>query len=237
MDVVFPLVLMALFGLAFLSVLVMVPVLILQANRRAAERRAGLAAYAQAREWEYRAQDRALVDRFSGAPFGRGHDRQAVNVLLGRYDGRPFTAFDYHHVTGSGDERRSHDCSVVALNLGVVAPDLAVGPTTTLRRWVDALTGRDIPIGDRAFDDFFTVHSPSPEFARDVLLSDVRDVMRHHPTFAWRITGDSLLVIRPGGHAPGDVDGTLHVMGALLDRIPEHVWHRLAPEREREQER
>lgn len=234
MDLVFPLALMALFGIAFLGLFVLVPVLVLQANRRAAERRAGLAAYAEAREWEYRPQDPHLVGRFSGAPFGRGHNQQAVNVLLGRYDGRSFTAFDYHYVTGSGDERRSHTCSVTALHLGVVAPDLAVGPTTTLRRWVDALTGRDIPIGDQPFDDFFTVHSPSPDFARDVLLSDVRDVMRQHPTLAWRIAGDSLLVIRPGGHAPGDIDATLHVMGALLDRIPEHVWHRLDPRREQE---
>lgn len=231
MDVALPLLLFGLVGAVTLGLIALVPVLLVHAHRRAAERRAGLAAYAQAREWDYLPRDPALVHRFRGAPFGRGHSQQAVNVLLGRYDGRPFTAFDYHYVTGSGDDRRSHACSVIALNLGVAAPDLAVGPTTTLRRWVDALTGRDIPIGDAAFDDFFTVHSTAPEFARDVLLSDVRDVMRHHPTLAWRITGDSLLVIRPSGHGPGDVDATLQVMGALLDRVPERVWHRLDPER------
>lgn len=229
MDTVVPLLLFGLFGVVTIGVLVLVPVLLVQAHRRAAERRAGLAAYAQAREWEYVAQEPALVDRFRGAPFGRGHSRQALNVLRGRYDGRPFTAFDYSWATGSGEERRSHSCSVIALNLGVRAPDLAIGPTSTVRRWVDALTGRDIAIGDPAFDDFFTVHSPSPEFARDVLLSDVRDVMRHHPGLAWRITGDSLLVIRSTGHAPGEVDATLQVMGALLDRIPQHVWDRLDP--------
>lgn len=232
MDVVLPLLLFGLFGAVTVGVLVLVPVLLVQAHRRAAERRAGLAAYAHAREWEYRPEDPALVGRFRGAPFGRGHGQRAVNVLLGRYEGRPFTAYDYRYVTGGGDDRRSHECSVIALNLGVAAPDLAVGPTTTLRRWVDTLTGKDIPIGDPAFDDFFTVHSPSPEFARDVLLSDVRDVVRHHPSLAWRITGDSLLVIRPGGHRPGDVDATLQVMSALLDRVPEHVWSRLDPTRE-----
>lgn len=234
MDVLLPVLLIGFLGLAFLGVLVLVPVLLVQAHRRAVQRRAGLAAYAQAREWEYRVQDPSLVSRFRGAPFGRGHSRRALNVLLGRYEGRAFTAFDYHYATGSGDDRRSHGCSVVALNLGVTAPDLAVGPTTTLRRWVDTLTGRDIAIGDPPFDEFFTVHSPSPAFARDVLLSEVRDVMRHHPRLAWRITGDSLLVIRPAGHAAGDIDATLEVMGALLDRVPEHVWHRLDPQREQE---
>ncbi len=234
MDVALPLLLFGLVGAVTIGVIVLVPVLLVQAHRRAVERRAGLAAYAQAREWEYRSEDPALVGRFRGAPFGRGHSQRAVNVLLGRYDDRPFTAYDYRYVTGTGGERRSHACSVIALSLGVVAPDLAVGPTSTLRRWVDALTGRDILIGDPPFDDYFTVHSPSPEFARDVLLSDVRDVMRSHPSLAWRITGDSLLVIRPGGHTPGDVDTTLQVMGALVDRVPEHVWHRLDPRRDEE---
>lgn len=219
-----------LFGLllvVLVALVALVPVLIVVSARRTRERQQGLAAFAQAREWEYRPDDPALVGRFRGAPFESGRAGQARNVLLGTYDARPFTAFDYHYVTGSGDDRRTHTYSVVALNLGVAAPDLAVGPTTTIGRWVDALTGRDIEIGDPPFDAAFTVHSPSPEFARELLLSDVRDVMRHHPTLAWRITGDSLLVIRPGGYSPAEVDGLLGAMGALLDRVPARVWERL----------
>ncbi|AIY17621.1 hypothetical protein GUY44_06115 [Pimelobacter simplex] len=217
-------------GLVFVTVLALLVVGIVVGTKRAAERRQGLAAFAHSREWEYRPSDPALVDRFQGAPFGRGHGRHVSNVLIGQYDGRPFTAFDYQFTTGSGDDSSRHTYSVVALNLGVRAPDLAVGPTTTLRRWADSLTGRDIEIGDPAFDAAFTIHSPAPEFAADVLLSDVRDVMRHHPGLSWRITGDSLLMIRSGAHAPAEIDGKLQVMDALLDRIPDLVWERLRGE-------
>jgi len=217
-------------GLVFAAVLALLVVGIVVGTKRAAERRQGLAAFAHSREWEYRPYDPALVDRFQGAPFGRGHGRHASNVLIGQYDGRPFTAFDYQFTTGSGDDSSRHAYSVVALNLGVRAPDLAVGPTTTLRRWADSLTGRDIEIGDPAFDAAFTIHSPAPEFAADVLLSDVHDVMRHHPGLSWRITGDSLLMIRSGAHAPAEVDAKLQVMDALLDRIPDLVWERLRGE-------
>lgn len=226
MDVV----VLAFIGVVFVLVagmLVLVPVLVVTSARRARERQQGLAAFARSREWEYRPEDPALVGRFRGAPFERGRSRRATNVLLGRYESRAFTAFDYRYVSGSGEDSTTHTCSVIALNLGVTAPDLAVGPTTTLRRWVDALTGRDIEIGDPQFDAAFTVHSPSPEFARELLLSDVRDVLRHHPALSWRITGDSLLVIRSGGYSPGDVDGLLGAMGALLDRVPARVWERL----------
>jgi len=229
MDVA-PLALVAVFGLVFVALAALLVVAVVTSTRRAAARRQGIAAFAHDREWEYRPFEPGLVDRFRGAPFGRGHARQAANVLLGRYDGRPFTAFDYHHTTGSGDSSTRHVHSVVALSLGVQAPHLAVGPTTTLRRWVDSLTGRDIEIGDPAFDAAFTIHSPAPDFAADVLLSDVRDVMRAHPGLSWRITGDSLLMIRSGAHAPAEIDGRLAVMGALLDRIPERVWERLRGE-------
>jgi len=217
----------------FAALVALVVVAIVNSAKRAAERRQGLAGLAHAREWEYRPSDPALVDRFTGAPFGRGRARQATNVLIGRFDGRPFTAFDYHYTTGTGEDSSRHSHSVLALNLGVPAPDLAVGPTSTVRRWVDSLTGRDIEIGDPAFDAAYTIHSPAPEFTADVLLSDVREVMRHHPALSWRITGDSLLVIRSGEHTPAEIDAKLHVMDALLDRIPERVWERLRGEQAR----
>ena len=220
----------ALFGLVFVTVVVLLVLAVVAGSKRAAARRQGLAGMAYQREWEYRPDDPALVDRFDGAPFGRGRARRATNVLIGRHDGRPFTAFDYHHTTGSGDSASHHVHSVLALNLGVQAPPLAVGPTTMVGRWMDSLTGRDIEIGDPAFDAFFTVHSPAPEFAVDVLLSDVRVVMQQHPNIAWRIAGDSLLVIRAGEHSPAEIDAKLHMMDALLDRIPERVWDRLRAE-------
>ncbi|TQK70934.1 hypothetical protein [Nocardioides sp. SLBN-35] len=223
----------AVFGLVFVAVIVLLVLGVSAGMKRAAERRQGLAGLAWAREWEYRPNDPGLVDRFTGAPFGSGHSRQAVNVLIGRHDGRPFTAFDYHHTTGSGDSTSRHVHSVLAINLGVQAPPLSVGPTTMVGRWISSLSGSDIEIGDPAFDAYFTVRSPVRDFAVDVLLSDVREVMQHHPNVAWRITGDSLLVIRAGEHTPAEVDAKLHLMDALLDRIPERVWERLRGEQAR----
>ncbi|TNM39584.1 hypothetical protein FHP29_11930 [Nocardioides albidus] len=228
-----PLFMIVIFAIVLGGILVLFPIAIVTSYRKAAERREGLARFAHQREWEFRADDRALVDRFTGAPFGRGSGRYATNVIIGDHDGRPFTAFDYQYASTRGESNNQHFYSVVALNLGVQAPDLSVGPTTLLSGWVDGLTGRDIEIGDPAFDAHFTVHSPAPEFAADVLLSDVREVMRHHPGEAWRITGDSLLVIRSGRHVPADIDARLHMMDALLDRVPDRVWDRLRGEQPR----
>lgn len=206
----------------------------IQAQKRAAARRAALAGYASHREWEYRQSDSSLVNRFAGAPFDRGYSRSANNVFLGRHDGRDFVAFDYEYVTssGSGKNRSSehHHYSVVAMNLGLATPGMAVGPTGTFGKLINAVTGRDVQIGNPAFDEVFTVTSPSPEFAVDVLSPDVVQVLMHHPDLAWRLEGESMLVIRGGQHSPQEIEAKLHFMDAVLDRIPEHVRSRLLGE-------
>jgi hypothetical protein len=214
---------------------VLVVLLAVRASRRAEERRAGLAGYAAHREWEYRAEDPSLVSRFTSAPFGRGSSRRATNVLLGRHDGRSFVAFDYSFVTSSssGDTTSSttHRYSVLALHVGRSVPALSVAPSGTMSRLFNALTNSDIPVGDPEFDRAFTVKSPVPEFARDVLHPGMLEVLRHHPDLAWRLEGDSMLVLRPGEHGPQEVEAKLHFMDAVLDRIPQRVWDRLGGER------
>ena len=226
-----------LFGLMTAGLIALVVVVAVAGQRRARERQQGLAGFAHHKEWEYRPSDPSLVSPFQGAPFGRGHGRSATNVLLGHHDGRPFVAFDYRYTTtsGSGDSRSSstYTHSVVALNLGAPTPGLSVAPTSTFGRLVNAVTGRDIPVGDPAFDEAFTVTSHSPEFARDVLHPGIREVARHHPDLAWRFEHDSLVVIRSGEHSPHEVESKLHFMDAILDRLPPHVRDRLRGEQPR----
>jgi hypothetical protein len=231
MEAVVVLLVMLLFGAGFVALVVF---LIVRAAKQAQERREGMAAYAAHREWEYAGTDPSLVARFGGAPFGRGFAGTASNVLRGTHDERAFVAFDYSYrdTTGVGQDRRTHTYrfSVVALHLGVRTPGLSVAPTGFFGRLVNAVTGRDIPIGVPSFDEAFTVTTPSPEFARDVLHPGILEVQQHHPDLAWRLDGDSMLVIRNGQQTPQEIEAKLHFMDAVLDRIPAHVWDRLRGE-------
>lgn len=217
------------FGTPVVLVVVLIVLLVRASERRRQQRAAAIGGWAVGRDWEYRPSDAALVDRFAGAPFGRGHARSATNVVLGRHDGRPFVAFDYRYTTGSGEDSTRHLLSVLAMNLGATTPGLSVAPTGTFGRLVNAVTGRDIPIGVPGFDEAFTVTSPSQEFARDVLQPAVLDVVRRRPDLAWRFEGDSMLVLRSGEHSPAEVEDKLLFMDAVIDRIPPHVWDRLSP--------
>lgn len=239
MDRILPLVL----GLLCLGLPVLLIVgLVLAARatrRRRLERQAMLASWAAHREWEYRPSDPALVTRFDGPPFGTGDRPTASNVVLGRHAGRPFTAFDYSYTTTShttdadGHSHSStstHRYAVVALHLGLTAPPLAVGPSSTMKRFWNKLTRSDIDVGDPAFDREFLVRSTSPEFARDVLSPDVIALQWQNPAFSWRFAGDSMLVVRAGEQDPGEVEAKLAFMHALLERVPQRVWDRLRGE-------
>lgn len=223
-------------GLLCTAVPVALVVLLVVVAQRTAERRrqriAAIAGWARQREWEYRPEDPSLVTRFEGPPFGTGRRRTASNVVLGRHEGRPFTAFDYSYTTTSTDSdghssTTVHRYGVVAMHLGVTAPPLAVGPSSTMKRFWDKFTRSDIPVGDPVFDHEFLVRCAAPEFARDVLTPEILALQWHYRGLAWRFTGDSMLVVRPGNQEPPEVEAKLAFMDALLDRIPPHVWDRL----------
>jgi len=89
------------------------------------QRGTDVAAFAQQREWEYRAADPSLLDRFHGKPFKYGR-KKAEHVLLGQYDGRPFVAFDLQvdtsTVIGAHAAGGLRWSSVTALDLGAAPP-------------------------------------------------------------------------------------------------------------------
>lgn len=203
---------------------------ILAAVRHQKQRVAGLQGLARQREWRFTADGRGLESRFPGDPFGRGGRRHATNVVEGRYEGRPFLAFDYSYVTRSGDHSTTHSFSVVTMHLGQLgcpAPMLQVSPQGSLGRFFSGLFGTDFQVGAPGFDEAFHVRTDSPQFALDVLHPGLTAMLGTYQDRAWRLQGDSLLMFRSGRHTPQEIDAVLWSMKAILDQVPGQVWGRL----------
>jgi hypothetical protein len=210
--------------LLFVVALALVVFGVIQAKKR----REAMAAYAASRGWRYATHDQSLVNRFQGSPFGRGHGRAASNVIYGEHDGRAMVAFDYQYTTtsGSGKDRKSttHHCSVLALSMGVTMPALSVQPEGIFGRVIGRLTNTDIELESEDFNRAFTVRCPSRKFAFDILHPQMIETLMQWPDLGWRFERDSMLVIRNGRHSIEEVDAKIHVMDAIIDRIPEFVW-------------
>lgn len=218
--------------LVILGVLVVMTVV----NRVLAERRKrALTAFAAERELTYEARDPSLVDRFRGQPFGRGYGRRATNVVHGRHEGRTVVAFDYHYrvrTSGGSNGGRgssSHTYSVIAMHLGMLVPDLSVSPTGVLGRLVDHLTDRDVEVGVPDLDRDFTIVTPDPQFAAELLTPEVAALMARNKHVAWRFERDTMLMLERGTWSTAEIDARLRLMDAILDATPAALWERLRP--------
>jgi hypothetical protein len=198
---------------------------------QAKKRREEMAAYALSRGWRYEAYQPLLVDRFQGAPFGIGDDRQATNAVYGRHDGRDFVSFDYQYetTTGTGKDRHTttHTFSVLALSMGVSLPTLTVDPENFLERVVGRLTNSDIELELEDFNRAFTVTCADRKFASDVLHPRMMEFLLQHRDVGWRFERDSMIVVASGRRTIPQIDATLALMDQISDRIPEFVWRQV----------
>lgn len=216
------------FGLLIALFFALVVVVMVVGFVQAKKRRDAFAAFAAQRGWRYVPSDHSLVDRFEGAPFGRGNRRRTSNVVHGMHEERPIVAFDYTYETtsGSGEDRKTttHRYSVLAMSMGVVMPPLAVAPEGFFGRMIGRLTNTDIEMESEAFNRAFTVTCPDRRFAFDVLHPQMIEMLMQWPDLGWRFERDSMLVVRSGQQSIEEVDAKLRVMDAIVDRIPDFVW-------------
>ena len=218
----------ALLFAAFLAAAVIAVVLSYYAAKK---RRETLQSFAAARGWRYETQQPALVDRFSGAPFGLGFGRQAYNVLYGTHAGRDLVSFDYTYKTQTSDGKttttHTHTFSVLALRMGVAMPPLSVDPENFLDRFVGRIAGTDIELESEEFNRAFTVTCPDRKFASDVLHPRMMEYLLQHRQLGWRFDRDSMLMIASGQRTTDQIDATIAVMDAITALVPEFVWLRL----------
>lgn len=199
----------------------------------AKRRREAFQALATQRGWSYVPRDDSWTDAFRGAPFGNGHDRRATNVLRGEYDGRPFVAFDYvFHTTETSTDaegrtttrEQAHPFTVVAVDTGVALPALEVTPETFFARTLGKLLVRDIQFESEDFNRAFTVQCPDLKFAFDVLHPRMMEFLLAHRDAAFRFDGHSVIAVRNGRASVAEIDGSLGLVDAVLDRVPDFVW-------------
>lgn len=199
----------------------------------AKRRREEFQAVAAQRGWSYTPRDDSWASAFRGAPFGLGHDRQARNVLRGGYDGRGCVAFDFtYHTTETSTDaegrtttrEESHDYTVVAINTAVVLPALEVTPESFFARTVGKLVVRDIQFESEDFNRAFTVQCPDRKFAFDVLHPRMMEFLLEHRDAAFRFDRRYVLAVRPGSASIAEIDASLALVDAVLDRVPDFVW-------------
>jgi hypothetical protein len=190
-------------------------------------------AFAKQRGWSYVERDDDLVDRFLGAPFGRGHGRTARHVLTGTYRDREVLVFEYTYkeTEGSGNDRRTETYrhTVVSLSTPASRPTLEVGREGLGRKLLGFVGIRDLQLESEEFNKAFHIRTEDDKFAYDIL----------HPRMMEWLLADGRALATPFRFERGDlvtwdreeidvhkIDGMLDYLCDVLDRVPSFVWTR-----------
>ena len=197
--------------------------------RKNQERMAALASLAGAKGWRFEPHDLyGLSERWSGAPFGKGHSRRASNVLTGTIDGRAFVGFDYRytetHHNGKSRSDTTYHFHVCVLRLPTYLPELCLTPENVLTRIGGALGADDIELESEDFNRQFRVTCGDRKFASDVLTPRSMQALLRSEAWTWRIEGQDLLCYDSGRANPAEILVRTAQMATFIEGIPAFVW-------------
>lgn len=197
--------------------------------RQEQQRREQLLAWATTNGYGFSVRDDTWCSRWSGAPFGQGDDRRALNVVTGRHADRPFVAFDYIYETHSTDSKgnrttQTHNFVVTALQLSAWLPTLQVTPESVFSRIGNVLGFDDIELESEDFNRRFRVHAQDRKFACDVLNPRTMEALLHAPEASWRIEGVDILTWSTGRLLPASLAPMTATLDLVLTGIPSFVW-------------
>jgi len=146
---------------------------------KARERREAMTRLAAELGFEYYPDDPwDLADRYAMFElFGRGHSREASNVICGEIDSRAVVAFDYQYTTGSGKNQSTHSCQALVMGLPIVAAGLRMR-SENLFDHVAAWVGYDdINFESDEFSRRYHVACDDRRFAYDILHARLIDYL------------------------------------------------------------
>ena len=154
-------------------------VLIVFSILKARQRREAMARLAAGLGFEYYPDDPwGLEDRYAMFElFGRGHSRQASNVLCGELDARAVVAFDYRYKTGSGKNESTHSCQVLVMGLPIVAAGLRMRTETVFDRVASWVGWDDIDFESDEFSRRYHVKCEDRRFAYDIFHARLIDYL------------------------------------------------------------
>lgn len=154
-----------------------------------------------------------------------GNDRYASNLMVGKWSGRDFRAFDYHYTTGVGRSNEAHNFSAIILVSQVLLKPLLIRPENVLDHVAELFGDERIKFESAEFSRAFHVTSPDCKWAHDVLHPRAMEFLLSMPRFEIQFDGDNVMVHShsDSSFSVQDFEAAAKVAQGLLDGLPEHV--------------
>lgn len=213
--------------LIILAVIIFIVVLachLLNASRRRKE----LAAFAAEHGLSFdEGKDRGKDDRYVAFKcLRRGRSRYAYNIMSGQLHGLTMEAFDYHYVTGSGKNRRTHRFSALIASSPVPLRPLLIRRENIFDKVTEFFGLDDIDFESAEFSNKFFVKSSDRRWAFDVIHQRTMDYLLNAPPFSIQFDESSIIAWRSSRFSPGDFDSACVLIKGILDLLPDYLFRK-----------
>jgi hypothetical protein len=173
-------------------------------------------------------KDRGIDDRHGEFSCLRhGHSRYAYNIIQGHYNERPLCLFDYHYVTGSGKNRRTHNFSSVIIDTQLPIKPLFIRTENFFDKVTEFVGMDDIDFEWKEFSDAFYVKSPDKKWAYDVLHQKTMEFLMRAPRFTLDFQGPLVIAYRNKRFSINDFEDAISVIEGILNNLPDYLINEL----------
>ncbi len=212
-----------LFVIAFIAVAIFS---VVQANKRARERRATLQQFASENGWSFDpGKIRTIDDEFRDIGlFRRGSNRYGENFITGEYNGCGLRMFDYHYQTesGSGKNRSTqhHRYGIVMLCPSFPLKPLVIRPEGVWDKITSAFGWDDIDFESAEFSRRYHVSGPDRRWAFDVITPRTMELLLSREKVTLCMSSTHLMYASSGRIPPGHMREAMALCAAVLYGIP-----------------
>jgi 8-oxo-dGTP diphosphatase len=186
--------------------------------------------------WEYTARSFEVGEGLRSYPFGRGIDREDVDVIRGAFEGRRCAAFTHRYTDKSGDSTATYEFQVVSVELGADYPTLNILPEDVAAKAAKLVGGMDVDFESAEFNRRWRIEGEDPRYVHDMITPRVmqRLVQDDARGRVLRVEGHYLLTWTTGRLPASTLSSVLGLLTSVAAVLPPHVERELRDERDAE---
>jgi hypothetical protein len=168
--------------------------------------------------------DNSILETYAASDLcGKGHSKEASNIIWGDFGAGKVCYFDYSYTVGSGRSQSTHYCCACAFHGLCVWRRLLVRPEDFGDKAAGFLGFEDINLDNAEFNRKFFVKSEDKKFAYDVLSQRAMEFFLAHPGLTMEMQADYTLLYRSGTLSPDHVERLILDSAAFFDLVPDYV--------------
>jgi hypothetical protein len=173
---------------------------------------------------QYESDPGDVHDAYSAfIPFGKGSARRSSNLLSGRLGQIDWEIFDYAYTTGSGDDRKTHSCSIIAAHLPLGFPGMTIRPEGLFDKIASLAGFDDINFESEEFSCRYHVKCDDRKFAYDLIHPKMIELLLSVEPRHWQIRGTRLLLTRQRHHKVSEIEPSIQLIESFLAQVPDYV--------------